>query len=700
MTTDPSLPTTPKFLDGGGSVAALMRSNDWSESPLGPPESWPQPLRTVVELLLQSQFPMFVAWGDARTLLYNDPYAEILGAKHPLALGSRFRDVWSEIWTDISPLIDAAMAGHAIYREDLPLVMNRKGYDEQTWFTFSYSPLRDESGRIAGMFCAVSETTRRVLAERALGELNETLERRVTEAVAERKLLADIVEGTDAFVQVVDLEYRWLAINRAASDEFERIFGIRPTVGDSMMEMLASQPEHQEAVRAVWSRALGGEEFMEIGEFGDPTRDRRFYEMRYSTLREGNGMRIGAYQFVYDVTERVRDQERLKKAEEALRQSQKLEAIGRLTGGVAHDFNNLLAVFANGLQLLERNATAEQRDRIHAAMRRAVERGTGLTHQLLAFTRRQAINPASIDLAAQLTGMRQMLEHSLPGGILVELKLGDELWPVEIDAGEFELAMLNLFANARDAMPGGGTITIDARNVTELADEVPTDFVQLSITDTGSGMPPEVLDRVFEPFFTTKEVGKGSGLGLPQVYGFAQQSGGQLRIDSRVQVGTTLTLMLPRSLRKPVALVDASSPSPLRGEGGDRQVLLVEDDEEVAALTREMLCHLGFKVIQAASPVAALGALANERCVDIVFSDITMPGGMNGLELAREIRRRRPDMSIVLTTGHSEAAAGMNNAEFRLLLKPYSLEALTDALSVKPQDAAEGSDCHLTRRRT
>jgi len=695
MTTHPSLPTnsqTAKFLDGSGTVGALMRSNDWTESPLGPPESWPQPLRTVVELLLQSQFPMFVAWGDALTLLYNDPYAEILGAKHPLALGARFQDVWSEIWSDISPLIDAAMTGQAIYREDLPLVMNRKGYDEQTWFTFSYSPLRDESGKIAGMFCAVSETTRRVLAERALCDLNETLERRVTEALAERKLLADIVEGTDAFVQVVDLDYRWLAINRAAADEFERIFGVLPNVGDSMMEILASQPEHQAAVRAIWSRALGGEEFMEIGEFGDPTRDRRFYEMRYSTLREGNGMRIGAYQFVYDVTERVRDQERLKKAEEALRQSQKLEAIGRLTGGVAHDFNNLLAVFANGLQLLERNATAEQRDRIHAAMRRAVARGTGLTHQLLAFTRRQAINPASIDLAAQLTGMRQMLEHSLPGGILAELKFGDELWPIEIDAGEFELAMLNLFANARDAMPDGGSITIDARNVRELADGLPTDFVQLSVTDTGSGMPPEVLDRVFEPFFTTKEVGKGSGLGLPQVYGFAQQSGGQLRIDSRVEVGTTVTLMLPRSLRKPIALVDAASPSPLRGEGGDRQVLLVEDDEEVAALTREMLCHLGFKVICAASSVAALGALANERRIDIVFSDITMPGGMSGLELAREIRRRRPDMSIVLTTGHSETAAVMNKAEFRLLLKPYSLEALTDALSVnlRGADAAEG----------
>jgi PAS domain-containing protein len=186
-----------EFFAGGGRVGALMRAHDWSASPLGPPESWPQSLRTTVGLLLQSRFPMFVAWGDDLGFLYNDPYAEILGAKHPNALGRRFYDIWSEIWPDISPLIEAAMAGHATYREDLPLVMNRKGYDEQTWFTFSYSPVRDESGRIAGMFCAVSETTQKVLAERALREsegrlraLNETLERRVTEALAERKLLA------------------------------------------------------------------------------------------------------------------------------------------------------------------------------------------------------------------------------------------------------------------------------------------------------------------------------------------------------------------------------------------------------------------------------------------------------------------------------------------------------------------------------
>ena len=397
---------------------------------------------------------MFVAWGTDLGFLYNDSYAEILGAKHPDALGKRFHDIWSEIWTDISPLIDAAMAGQATYREDLPLVMNRRGYDEQTWFTFSYSPVRGDDGRIAGMFCACSETTPRVLAERGLRELNETLERRVAEGLAERKLLADIVEGTGAFVQVADLEYRWLAINRAAADEFERIFGIRPRVGDSMLDLLSRQPNHQAAVRAVWSRALAGEEFAAIEEFGDPARERRAYEMRFNTLRDREGRQIGAYQFVYDVTERLRDQERLRAAEEALRQAQKMESLGQLTGGVAHDFNNLLAVFASALQLLERGGPASPR--MLAAMRRAVARGTGLTRHLLAFSRRRPVNPESIDPAAHLTGMRAMLDGSLGGHIEVRMQFGTEVWPVEVDPGELELAIVNLCVNARDAMPNGG----------------------------------------------------------------------------------------------------------------------------------------------------------------------------------------------------------------------------------------------------
>ena len=664
-------------------MSVLMGAHDWSHSPLGPPDTWPQSLRSVVGLLLQSRFPMFVAWGPELGFLYNDSYADILGAKHPRALGRPFHEIWSEIWPDISPLIDAALAGQATFRKDLSLVMNRKGFDEQTWFTFSYSPVRDESGKVAGMFCACTETTGRILAERALRELNETLERRVNHAIAERKLLADIVENTNAFVQVADLEYRWLAINRAAAVEFERIFGKRPTVGESMLGLLASQPGHQSAVKAVWGRALAGEEFTTVEEFGDRARDRRAYEMRFNTLRDRNGKQIGAYQFVYDVTERLRDQERLKRAEEALRHSQKMESLGQLTGGVAHDFNNLLAVFANGLQVLERSVSKEQRQRIFEAMRRAIARGADLTHHLLAFTRRRAVNPESLDLAVHLTRMREILDRTLRGDIQVEMRFDADLWSVEVDAGEFELTMLNLCVNARDAMLAGGMITISAEN-RENPDDLPGDFVELSVADKGCGIPPDVISRVFEPFFTTKDVGKGSGLGLPQVYGFAQQSGGHVRIDSTVGKGTVVTLLLPRSLRPAAANGPDEASFVARARGSERRglVLLVEDDDEVAALTREMLSDLGFTVIHAASAAAALGALADGRAVDTVLSDIMMPGQMSGLELGREIRRRRPDLRIVLTTGNAEAAASMDTGEFGLLLKPYSVEALADILGV------------------
>jgi len=680
-----------EFVAGGGAVGALMRTHDWSTSPLGSPETWPQPLRTTVALLLESRFPMFVAWGPELGFLYNDSYAEILGAKHPRALGRRFHDIWSEIWPDISPLIDAAMAGQATYREDLPLVMNRRGYDEQTWFTFSYSPLRDETGAVAGMFCAVSETTPRVVAERALREseaalreLNETLERRVTEALAERKLLADIVEGTNAFVQVADLEYRWLAINRAAADEFERIFGIRPRVGDSMLDLLAERPVHQAAVKAIWSRALAGETFTAIEEFGDPSHDRRAYEMRFSTLLDRDGKCIGAYQFVYDVTERLHDQQRLRTAEDALRQAQKMESLGQLTGGVAHDFNNLLAVFASGLQLLERTSGRPPSPRVFESMRRAIARGTGLTRHLLAFSRRRPINPESIDPVAHLTGMRAMLDASLGGHIEVQMEFGTGVWAIEVDPGEMELAIVNLCVNARDAMPDGGVITIAVENVHVMEDGA-GDFVKISVADTGVGMAPEVQARVFEPFFTTKDVNKGSGLGLPQVYGFAQQSRGRVTIDSQIGVGTIVTLQLPRSLGEPVLSRPADSATPSADVGNRGQILLVEDDKEVSALTRELLNELGFSVLQVASPDAALGALANARDIDVVLSDIMMPGGVSGVHLAREIRRRHPDLRVVLTTGYVEAAADLSDGEFDLLLKPYTAESLATALRVQPR---------------
>jgi signal transduction histidine kinase/CheY-like chemotaxis protein len=384
------------------------------------------------------------------------------------------------------------------------------------------------------------------------------------------------------------------------------------------------------------------------------------------------------------VAEQMEQQEKLLKAEAALRQTQKMESLGQLTGGVAHDFNNLLAVFASGLQLLERSAAAggPSRTRVFEAMRRAIARGTGLTRHLLAFSRRRPVNPESIDIVSHLQGMRAMLDGSLGGNIDVQMKFGANVWPVEVDTGEMELAILNLCLNARDAMTDGGVISIGIDNI-NLAEEGAGDFVQITVADTGHGMPPEVKARVFEPFFTTKDISKGSGLGLPQVYGFTQQSGGQVSIDSDVGLGTVVTLRLPRSLRDPVGRPETAGDIPARVDGERRgHVLLVEDDREVAALTRELLGSLGFAVTHVSGAEAALGALANSRHIDTVLSDIMMPGGISGLQLAREIRQRYPTLPIILTTGYIEAAADMADGEFTLLPKPFTLEALGDALGV------------------
>jgi CheY-like chemotaxis protein len=278
--------------------------------------------------------------------------------------------------------------------------------------------------------------------------------------------------------------------------------------------------------------------------------------------------------------------------------------------------------------------------------------------------------------------MRAMLDGSLGGHIEVQMNVGTEVWPVEVDTGEMELAILNLCLNARDAMADGGVISIAVENVPANGDAA-GDLVQITVADTGSGMPPEIKARVFEPFFTTKDVSKGSGLGLPQVYGFVQQSAGQITIDSEVGAGTIVTLRLPRSLHDPVARPDLPNDAPSRLDAARRgHVLLVEDDREVSALTRELLTSLGFSVTHVTGTDAALGAFANSRQIDVVLSDIMMPGGVSGLQLAREIRRRYSTLPIILTTGYIEAAADLKDGEFELLPKPYSLEALANALGI------------------
>ncbi|WP_028138010.1 ATP-binding protein [Bradyrhizobium japonicum] len=412
---------------------------------------------------------------------------------------------------------------------------------------------------------------------------------------------------------------------------------------------------------------------------------RALLEAREQTAQELEKLVVERTRELKEANEQLRlEMNERTRVEETLRQAQKIEAIGQLTGGVAHDFNNLLMVISGGLDMLDRQADPNRRRRLMDGMIQAAQRGASLTRQLLAFSRRQKLRPEPVDVAAQIGGMRELLDRSLRGDVHVEFDFPDSLWPVEVDPGELELVILNLAVNARDAMPNGGTIVVRGENLPSLNDDqISGDYVRLSVVDTGVGMAPEILSRVFEPFFTTKDVGKGSGLGLAQVHGFATQSRGTVRIRSEVGRGTRIELYLPRSFDVPLKerhLIDLTRIRPKKNNHG--RILLVEDDDEVAALVGEMLGQLGYEVTRAASAAAALGALADGRSVDLIFSDIMMPGGMNGVELAREIKKRRSDIPVLLTSGYAEASVHeAQRAGVQILAKPYHIDELAAALS-------------------
>ena len=398
-------------------------------------------------------------------------------------------------------------------------------------------------------------------------------------------------------------------------------------------------------------------------------------------------------------TQRLHDEaERRELAEDALRQAHRLEAIGQLTGGVAHDFNNLLMIVSGTVQRLRRSAGDGQQAHLLDTITKATQRGESLTRQLLAFSRRQMLQPSVIDLAERLPEIKDMLSRSLRGDI--EIRVGVTRRPclVKVDPSEFELALLNLAFNARDAMPSGGTLTITAKPVMlrgKASEEgLNGEFVAVRVADTGSGIPSDVLPRVFEPFYTTKEVGKGTGLGLSQVYGFARQSGGTASIATSARRGTAVTLFLPRTWeapaqpRAPVVARDTAPPS--------GTVLLVEDNAEVAEVGRAYFEQLGYRVRHAASAQSGLDLIERQDDIDLVFSDILMPGGMNGLELADTVRRRFPRIAVLLTTGYSSSAQDAVRRGFEVLQKPYDLAALQRAL--REARGAAGREAPLAPR--
>jgi two-component system, NtrC family, sensor kinase len=373
--------------------------------------------------------------------------------------------------------------------------------------------------------------------------------------------------------------------------------------------------------------------------------------------------------------------DRRQAAETALRQAQRMEAIGQLTGGVAHDFNNLLTIVSGGVQRLLRRKHDPDDARYLDMIASAARRGENLTRQLLSFSRRQALAPEVIDLSERIPQFRDLLNPSLRGDIELIIEVPRAPCPVKIDPAEFELAILNIAVNARDAMPNGGRLSIRVRRL-ELRngpENLSGPFAEIAVTDTGRGIAAEALPRVFDPFFTTKEIGKGTGLGLSQVYGFAKQSGGGVLLDSEPGRGTTVLLYLPISAELPPAEVPGEETHLSEHAGGT--VLLVEDNEEVAEVCRSYLGQLGFAVEHAARATEALNLLTGGKSLELMFSDILMPGEMNGVELAREARRLRPRLPVVLTTGYSSSADAALREGFLVLRKPYDVNALRKMLS-------------------
>ncbi|WP_176593882.1 ATP-binding protein [Sphingobium sp. EM0848] len=365
------------------------------------------------------------------------------------------------------------------------------------------------------------------------------------------------------------------------------------------------------------------------------------------------------------------------RVEEALRQSQKMEALGQLTGGVAHDFNNLLMVASGGLDLMERTSDPVKLEKLKAGIRQALDRGAKLTRQLLAFSRRTPLKPEVIDLRERIQNMDALLERSLGESITVAMHLSPDLWPVEVDASELEVAILNMALNARDAMPRGGIISIEAANMPGGGET--GDRVRVAITDRGTGIAPDLVDKIFEPFYTTKAVGQGTGLGLSQVYGFVRASDGAVEVDSVPGKGTAIALLFPRSLLAPAKQdgpVDAVIAS------GKQHILLVEDDDTVAATVGGMLDELGYAIDRVGDGDTAMRRIEQGARYALILSDMIMPGDVSGIDLARQVRQRWPNQPMMLMTGYSAAAASAAKEGVRLLSKPFSIEDLSVQIAV------------------
>ncbi len=722
--------TKPDLIAQDERMSAAILAHDWTRTPLGHPASWPVELQTLVDVMIGGKQPMFIAWGPERTIIYNDSYAEILGGKHPGAIGQPLLEVWSEIRDEIAPLVDAAYAGRSVHMDSMMLLMERHGYPEETHFAFSYTPVRDgKTGNVLGFFCPCMETTRQVVAERSLRE-SEAQFRALAQAIPNHAWTAAPDGRLGWFNQKVfdycgldyqalagqgwsrlahpgdlgRLEVHWrhaLATGAALKAEicFRRADGtyrwhlvqaqpvcasdgrIAVWVGtntdiqeqraarDALAELngelerrVAEQTAERDrvwqnsrdlltivgadgifrAVNPAWTAILGykpselvGRSFRAIIwpddlemtqrglESAAASSDLQNFENRY---RHKNGTAhwiswqtstVGEMIYAYgrDITAQKEQAEALREVEEQLRQSQKMEAVGQLTGGIAHDFNNLITGISGSLQLLQTRVAqgrTNELDRYLAAAQGAAKRAAALTHRLLAFSRRQTLDPKPTDVNRLVADMEELVRRTIGPAIALEMVPADGLWITLVDQNQLENALLNLCINARDAMPEGGRLRIETGNrclderQARQRDLPAGQYVALCVSDNGVGMTADVVARAFDPFFTTKPLGMGTGLGLSMIYGFVRQSGGHARIDSEPGEGTRICLFLPRHTGRAESSEGVAQPHRARAAVRGQTVLLVDDEPTVRMLVAEVLGDLGCVAIEGADGAAGL----------------------------------------------------------------------------------------------
>ncbi|GAC1390173.1 MAG: PAS domain S-box protein [Variovorax sp.] len=675
----------PGFLAAGGENGALIGAQDWASGPLGPPEGWPSAVKSALATWLDSPQPMFMAWGPDLRFFFNNAYLPFLGARRDGAMGRPFKELWSDVWPEIEPIVNKALQGHGSRFEEMPFTLTRNGYPEQTWFTFTYVPLRDEQGTVIGLLCTTSDVTAQVLAAR-----QKTLERE------RQRLLLQQMPGFVGMLSGPDHVYEYV------NDAYRRIAGFREFIGLSLREVfpeVADQGLFEVADRVYAT----GEPFiahaLPVRLAGED--EARYVDLLCHPIRNDDGTVSGIFIGGHEVTERVKAEAALRllnetleqrveertaelvRAQGALRQAQKLEAVGQLTGGVAHDFNNLLTIIGSSVELMRRKNLPEDRRRHYMdAISETVRRASKLTGQLLAFARRQPLSPVIFDVGQQLGTVIELIRPLVGARVQIDLATCDPACFAEADINQFETAVVNLAVNSRDAMNGEGRLRIDLKPVDALPPirnhaRRPGAYVAVSVTDSGSGIDPDKLDVIFEPFYTTKGVGKGTGLGLSQVFGFAQQSGGDVEVRSTPGQGATFTLYLPRVAVPPAPGSTGGSAEEVQQEGRGTRVLVVEDNETVGQFSTEMLHDLGYQTTWATDATKALALLAQDSLrFDLVFSDVIMPG-MNGVELARAVRDRYPGLPVVLTSGYSHVFAEEGRHGFVLIQKPYSIEALS-----------------------